>query len=127
MAEVSLPDSKFPPEIVVSDDDPSRGHFTIILTIPKLKVKSSWKGVRRVIEVENGEQKIDINSECISVYVQVEDDGKVIAYSYEKKLPEDIIPVKSDFKLKKEQVKLVLRKKENVSWGQHSSHFMKRS
>ncbi|KAK2144106.1 hypothetical protein LSH36_785g02003 [Paralvinella palmiformis] len=127
MAEGSLSDGRFPPEIVVSDDDPSRGYFTIIMTIPKMRVKSSWKGVKRIIEVENGKQKIDINNESVSVHIQIQDDGKTMTYSYVKKLPEDVIPIKCDFKLKKEQVRLTLRKKENNSWGQHSSHFMKRS
>ncbi|KAK2144107.1 hypothetical protein LSH36_785g02004 [Paralvinella palmiformis] len=127
MAEGKPPEGRFPPEVLLRDNDPSNGYYTIVLTIPDLKVKTSWKRLKKVNEIENGEHRIDISQGKVLLFIKIQNRDKTMEYKYEKKLPEDINTLKSDIKIRKEEVRLILCKKENISWGQYSDHFMSRS
>lgn len=121
MADATI---KFPPEIVMNDDDPKKGYLTLFLTIPDMKVKK--KSLFSKAEVKNGNLQVTFKEDSLRVEVKVEAMGKSAEYHYIKNMPEQVNPVKCSHEVKDELLMLHIAKVTPDSWTAHQRYLMRR-
>jgi len=119
---MNAPERSHFPGVQFRDDDPETGVTTLILTIPGMTVERPLFGQYKP---NNAEVEVDFDTGSIDVRVTMHNS---LQYIYQKTLPDDIFPLKSEYKVKEGALELSLAKvRPNESWSSHSDHFMRPS